>query len=247
MLDYLTKLFSHLHPGSECHHDWEAKLFSSVAIPHHVVSEVDRGRALVSTLTPVASWSAASPEAQLSIQIRGTWAFFMPGGNLMPRSAMRLSNLATGQLAGRPVFHRIATPSFSCSSWGEGVAITRRRTAGGLSGSMALRFGQPRGGMVHVHGGRDENNCVSLLIADTRMPTAGVEPAVQATGWALYHRPTGWALYHRPTGWALYHRPTGWALYHHPTGWALYHRPTGWALYHRPTGNHHHPAGSGCK
>ena len=30
----------------------------------------------------------------------------LPGDNMMPRSAMRLSNLATGQLAGRPVSQR---------------------------------------------------------------------------------------------------------------------------------------------
>ena len=124
----------------------EAKLFSSVAIPQRVVGEVDRDGALVSTLTPVASWSTVSPLAQLSIYIRRTCAFFMPGGNLMPQSAMRLSNVATDQLAGRPVSHKLATPSSSCSSWGEVVAVTRRRTAGGLSGSVALRFGRPRGG-----------------------------------------------------------------------------------------------------
>ena len=47
----------------------EAKLFSSAAIPHRVVGEVDRGRALVSTLIPIASWSTVSPLAQLSIYI----------------------------------------------------------------------------------------------------------------------------------------------------------------------------------
>ena len=116
----------------------------------------------------------------------------------MPRSAMRLSNLVTGQLAYGPVSHQLAAPSFSCLSRGEGVANTRRCTAGGLSGSMALRFGWPRGGMVHMHGGREENNCVSLLIAETRMPTDGVEPAPQDTGWVLYHHPTG--NHHHPVG-----------------------------------------------
>ena len=41
-----------------------------------------------------------------------------------------------------------------------------------LAGSVALRFGWRCGSMVHVHGGREKNNCVCLLIAETRMPTA---------------------------------------------------------------------------
>ena len=47
----------------------ETKVFSSAAIPHRVVSEIDRDGALESTLTPVASWSTVSPLAQLSMHI----------------------------------------------------------------------------------------------------------------------------------------------------------------------------------
>ena len=53
----------------------------------------------------------------------------------MPRSAMRRSNLATGQLADCPVSQRLASPFSSCSSWGEGVALTRQRMT--LAGSPA--------------------------------------------------------------------------------------------------------------